>query len=118
MKESQLKKLLKNHIIIDSKIKFYLNKKQIIKQQIDKEEIKGHIAKAKHNLLFIADTSKKHYPDWILVGCYYATYHIALALIMKKGFSSKNHDATLTILIKYYYKKGFNEEEINLLNNT
>jgi len=50
------------------------------------------------------------------VGCYYALYHIALALILKKGFSSKNHDATLCVLIKYYYKKHLTEEDIMLLN--
>ena len=39
-----------------------------------------------------------------------------MALIISKGYYSKNHDATLCILIKEYYKKGVSAEEIELLN--
>ena len=81
----------------------------------DLNEIKGHIEKAKHNLLFVNDTLKQGYSDWGLVGCYYAIYHSALALIMKKGFSSKNHDATICILIDKYYN-DLNECDFDLMN--
>ena len=56
------------------------------------------------------------YWDWCVSGCYYAVYHAALALIMKKGFSSKNHDATLCILMQEYYDKGIDKEDIGLIN--
>ncbi len=118
MNEKQLKKLLDTPQIVDRKIEFYIKKKVLIKQEFDEAEIKGHIEKAEHNSNFIQDTLKQDYPDWAIVGCYYANYHIALALLLKKGFSSKNHDATLCVLIKYYYYKGLSEEDIELINRT
>ncbi len=63
----------------------------------------------------IKDNSAK-YSDWALVGCYYASYHAALALLLQKGVSSKNHDATLCLLIKYYYQKDLTQEDFELLN--
>ena len=56
------------------------------------------------------------YSDWAIVGCYYAAYHMALALILKRGFSSKNHDATLCVLIKEYYNSKLSSSDIELLN--
>jgi len=73
--------------------------------------------KAEHNIKFVDKISNLGYSDWIIVGCYYCLYHAALSLILKKGFSSKNHDATLCLLIKYYYKE-ITEEEIELINFT
>ena len=39
----------------------------------------------------------------------------ALALIQTKGYTSKNHLATLCILIKEFYKKELSKEDIELL---
>jgi len=103
----------KNQIII----KFYLHKKLLINQNIDVDEIKGHLEKSMHNLSFVSDTIKQGYLDWAITGCYYALYHAILALILSKEYSSKNHDATLCILIKEFYQKGIDEEEIKLVNN-
>ena len=50
-----------------------------------------------------------------MVGCYYTLYHAALALLLNKGFFSKNHDATLCLLIRHYYKE-ISPEEIELIN--
>jgi len=116
MNEKQLKKLLENPELVDEKIDFYINNKSLSKQESDEAEIKGHIQKAEHNASFIQDTLKQNYTDWAVVGCYYASYHIALALLLKKGFSSKNHDATLCILIKYYYDNGLSKDDIELIN--
>ncbi|MBS3137367.1 HEPN domain-containing protein [Candidatus Woesearchaeota archaeon] len=55
--------------------------------------------------------------DWSIIGCYYACYHATHALIITKGYSSKNHLATLCILIKEFYRKGLNKEEIEILSN-
>ncbi len=58
----------------------------------------------------------KHY-DWCITGCYYAVYHAALALLIQKGYTSKNHDATLCILIKKYLNQDINEKDIELINS-
>ncbi len=118
MNEKQLKRLLDNPQIVDEKIGLYIEKKVLIKQEFDEAEMKGHIEKAEHNSNFIHDTLKQDYTDWAIVGCYYASYHIALALLLKKGFASKNHDATLCILIKYYYQNGLSKDDIELINKT
>lgn len=49
-----------------------------------------------------------------MIGCYYCLYHSALALLIKKGLFSKNHEATLCILIKEYH---FPKEDIILLDS-
>ena len=50
---------------------------------------------------------------WLLIRC--KGYHIAIALLIKKGFSSKNHDATLCVLIKYYNVE-LSKDDIELIN--
>jgi len=116
MNEQELKILLRKDKSLDEKIGFYLKKKILVKQNLSESEIKGHIEKAEHNLNFVKDVLD-NYSDWAVVGCYYSLYHISLALILKKGYSSKNHDATLSILIKEYFQKEFTSEDIELLNN-
>lgn len=116
MNEQQLKSLLENPKLVDEKIDFYTKNKILFRQEFDEAEMKGHIQKAEHNSSFIQDTLKQNYTDWAIVGCYYASYHIALALLLKKGFSSKNHDATLSVLIKHYYGKELTKDDIELIN--
>lgn len=116
MNEKQLKRILNKPEALNKRIKDYLKKKILVKQDIDTKEIDGHIAKSEHNAEFVKDTLEDGYSDWAIVGCYYAAYHMALALILKKGFSSKNHDATLCILIKEYYNKELSIRDIELLN--
>src|SRR3989344_1756585 len=118
MKEYQLKKLLEDREEQERKIKEYLTEGSLTKQEKIEEEIQGHIQKAEHNLAFTQDTAKQGYSDWAVVGCYYTSYHIALALLLNKGFSSKNHDATLCVLIRHYYKKELSAEDLHLLNQT
>lgn len=115
MKEYDIQKLINNSALIDEKIKELVNKRLLFRQDIDKEEIQGHILKAEHNLRFVADISQKAYLDWALTGCYYTCYHAALALIQTKGYTSKNHLATLCIIIKEFYKKALTKEDIELL---
>ena len=118
MNEFQLKRLLSSSEEVEKKIENYIRDETLVRQNVDDSEIQGHIEKAKHNLNFVGDILKQKYTDWALVGCYYACYHIALALIMKKGFSSKSHDATLTVIIKEYYKKEIDENDIALINQS
>jgi len=116
MNEKQLKALLENPKLVDEKIDFYIKNKILFRQEFDEAEMKGHIQKAEHNSGFIQDTLKQNYTDWAIVGCYYASYHIALALLLKRGFSSKNHDATLCVLIRHYYGRELTKDDIELIN--
>ena len=89
----------------------------MFKQEVDKEEIKGHILKAENNLRFVATIAENKFFDWALTGCYYTCYHAALALIQSKGYTSKNHLATLCIIIKEFYKKELTKEDIEIFSN-
>jgi len=104
MNEKTLNKILKNKIALEKLLKTFEKRKLLFRRKSDKFEILGHMEKAKHNLNFIGDTKKRDYPDWIVTGCYYAIYHAVLALILSKGYFSKNHDASLSALIKEFYE--------------
>ncbi|MEK6915656.1 MAG: HEPN domain-containing protein [Nanoarchaeota archaeon] len=106
---------------VDSSFDFYL-KKDLIKKENETIFLSAsHLKKAEYNIDFVnlLMDSKKFY-DWIIVGCYYTIYHSALALITKKGFSSKNHLATLCALIKFYYSRNkiLKKEEIELVSKS
>lgn len=111
-----LNRMLSDRALVSKRIDQYIKEESLHTFPVDKEEIRGHIMKADHNLKFVNDNIELGYFDWCLTGCYYTVYHAALALIMAKGYSSKNHDATLCILIEEYYKKGVSADEIELLN--
>ena len=117
MKEYDLNKLLSSDIIVEDKINEFIAKRILKKQAVDFEEVKGHILKAEHNLRFVLENISIGFLDWAITGCYYACYHAALSLILTKGYSSKNHDATLCALIKEFYKKGLNKEDIEILSS-
>lgn len=104
MKEKILRKILKDRAALDKLVDLFIKRKLLFKRKSDEFEIAGHMEKAKHNLSFIGDTKKIEYPDWIVTGCYYAVYHAVLSLIMSKGYFSKNHDASLSVLIKEFYE--------------
>jgi len=91
-----------------------------IKIESEKEElIKGHLDKANHNLKFVKSTLElEEFNDWAIVSAYYSIYHASLALCALKGFSTKDHSATLLILIKEFYNKELTKEEIELINNS
>jgi uncharacterized protein (UPF0332 family) len=106
---------------VENSFEFYL-KKEIIKFEKENKFLPiSHLNKAEYNLKFInfLEANKRFY-DWIIVGCYYTIYHSALALITKKGFSSKNHLATLCALIKLYYiqQRVLTKEEIDLVSKS
>jgi len=112
MKEYDIQRLISTPELVDAKIKECVSNRVLFKQGIDQEEIKGHLLKAEHNLRFIAEVQTRDFPDWAITGCYYACYHAALALIQTKGYTSKNHLATICILIKEFYKHELSEEDI------
>lgn len=115
MNEYNLNIFLSNQEKVNSEIKKLEDKGVLKKQELDSAEIRGHIAKGEHNLRFVTENIKLGFNDWVITGCYYASYHAALSLILTKGYSSKNHIATLLVLIKEFYKKELNKSDIETL---
>lgn len=97
----------------------YLKSKKIKKETETYALVRGHIDKADHNLKFVKSTlDLKEFNDWAIVSAYYSIYHASLALCALKGYSTKDHLATLLILIKEFYQKGLSKEEIETVGNT
>lgn len=107
-------KLFINTEFLEKELNFFITKKQIKTIGKNKELVNSHIKKARHNLEFYKLNKKHHkFNDWLIVTLYYALYHTALALITNKNYSSKNHYATILILIKEY---SITKNEAKLLN--
>jgi len=104
---------LKNKDELDKSYKNYMGRRIIQKVPASINLVKAHIEKSDHNLEFsyFLFTQDK-FLDWTVVGLYYAVYHASLALLAKKGFSSKDHTATLCFLVKHYSE--FSEDDIKL----
>ncbi|MBN1385850.1 HEPN domain-containing protein [Candidatus Woesearchaeota archaeon] len=117
MKLFDFNKMIDDPKLLENKIRTYQRKNILVMQPEDKALIKGHQAKAEHNLRFIKDNLKLGYHDWCVVGCYYAAYQAAMALLSKKGYRTKSHDATLCVLIKEYHNQGIDAEDIALINS-
>lgn len=58
-----LNRLLSDNAIVSEKIKQYVDDKTIKRLPVDKEEMKGHIMKADHNLKFVNDNMALGYFD-------------------------------------------------------
>src|SRR3989344_1371302 len=107
-------KLFSDEGYLEKEINFFIIKKHIRKIQENKELVDSHLKKARHNLEFYQLNKDYHkFNDWLIVALYYSLYHSALALITNKKYSSKNHYATILILIKEY---SITKEEAQLLN--
>lgn len=107
--------IFSNKKILDKEIKIYLNKKIIKRISPNKELVKAHLDKAKHNLEFFKlNKQNSKFNDWLIVTLYYSLYHTALALITNKNFSSKNHNATILLLIREY---SISKDEAKLIND-
>lgn len=111
MTKFNIDKYINDIDLVNSKIKEYEQNNTITKVN-SISEIKGHLLKVEHNLNFINYLKKSDFSDWRITGCYYAAYHAALALILTKNYTSKNHLATLLILIKEFYDDKLNKEDI------
>ena len=114
MKEYNLHRLMNDTEVVEETIRSLQEKGILHQQKPDPSEIRGHLLKARHNLRFVSENAKLKFLDWAVTGCYYASYHAALALIMTKGFSSKSHLATLCVIISQFYKKGLDQEDVEL----
>jgi len=115
IKEYDFDKLVNDEKLLDDKIVDFVNKGILKQQKVDLEEIKGHFLKAENNLRFVSENLRLGFLDWSITGCYYACYHAAMSLILTKNYSSKNHMATLCILIKEFYQKELNKDDLKIL---
>ena len=98
-----INKLFLDKIFLDKRIDFFIKTKQIKLINENPELVQSHLEKAKHNINFYRLNKKNSdYKDWQIVVLYYALYHTTLALITKKNYSSKSHEATVLLLIKEY----------------
>ena len=110
--------------------KFWLEsyiRKRILKKSSDDSKL--HLRRADHNLTFANWIIEKHkdeiphvfgadtFYDWVISIYYYAIYHIALALMSKEGYVSKNHSATLCFLIYHHYhlQNALEKEDVELI---
>src|SRR3989344_5079935 len=107
-------KLFSDKEYLEKEINFFVTKKQIKKIENNKELVNAHVKKSRHNLEFYK-LNKEHtkFNDWLIVALYYSLYHSALALIANRNYSSKNHYATILILIQEY---SITKDEAELLN--
>jgi|SRR3989344_8603027 len=91
--------------------------------RVEEEKIslsKSHMKKTDYNIGFINNLMDQNkFYDWTIIGSYYAIYHASLSLLAIKGYSSKNHLATLCALIHLYYtKKKLHKEDIELVSRS
>lgn len=80
----------------------------------------GHLSKAKRNLNFsrrVIDDLKDFY-EWSIVSYYYSVYQAALALCALKGYKTKSHIATISILIKFFYPEHISKEDLKTVAKT
>lgn len=97
----------------ESDFKSYIISRKIKRVTEIKELVRGHLEKADHNLRFVKATlDLEDFNDWAIVSSYYSIYHAALALCALKSYSTKDHSATLLILIREFYLRGLEKEEI------
>ncbi len=110
-----INKLFEDKDYLEKEIYFFKNQKQIKRIKENKELVKSHIKKARHNFEFYRlNENNNKFNDWLIVTLYYSLYHSALALITNKKYSSKNHHATILLLIKEY---TITIDEAKLLND-
>ena len=106
-------RLFESEGYLDKELNFFMNKKHIKIIKENKELVISHLKKARHNLEFYKlNKENNKFNDWLIVTLYYSLYHSALALITNKNYSSKNHYATILIVIKEY---GITKQEAKLL---
>jgi uncharacterized protein (UPF0332 family) len=110
----KIDKLFEDENFLEQEIDFFIKKKHILKISSNNELVNSYLKKAKHNFNFYKTNKSNHeFYDWLIVILYYSIYHCALALITNKKYSSKNHYATILILIKEY---GISKIEADLIN--
>lgn len=109
-----INKLFSDQEYLENEINIFITKKHIKVIKENKELAASHLKKARHNMEFFKLNKRyQNFNDWLIVTLYYSLYHCALALITNRNYSSKNHYATILLLIKEY---AITENEAKLLN--
>ncbi|MEW5896770.1 MAG: HEPN domain-containing protein [Nanoarchaeota archaeon] len=119
MKKQKWEIWIQNRNALEKEFKTYLRRKAI-REGATKIEVEGHLNKAKWNLRFsrgVLDDLKDFY-EWSIVGYYYAVYQAGLALCALKGYKTKSHIATISILIKFFYPQHLSEEDLKTVAKT
>ena len=107
-------RLFSDQTFLEKEIQFFIGKKHLRRISNNPELVQSHLKKARHNLEFYKlNKQYNKFNDWLIVALYYTLYHSALALITNKNYTSKNHYATILILIKEY---RITKDEAKLLN--
>jgi len=119
MKQQKWEIWVKNRNVLEKDFRNYLNR-EAIREGATKIEVEGHLNKAKRNLRLaraILDDLKDFY-EWSIVGYYYAVYQAGLALCALKGYKTKSHIATISILIKFFYPQHISKEDLKTVART
>ena len=119
MKRQKWEIWIKERNALEKDFKNYL-RRETIREGATKIEVEGHLNKAKRNLQFsrgVLDDLKDFY-EWSIVGYYYAVYQAGLALCALKGYKTKSHIATISILIKFFYPQHLSEEDLKTVAKT
>ena len=119
MKKQKWELWTKNRNVLEKDFNNYL-KRETIRKGATKIEVEGHLNKAKRNLRFsksLLDDLKDFY-EWSIVSYYYSVYQSALALCATKGYKTKSHIATISILIKFFHPKHISEEDLKTIVKT
>ena len=112
----KIKDYFENRKLLKEELNFHILKRNLIREETTKSLTEAHIEKTKHNLR-TADLLiyYKEFNDWAVISLYYALYHSCLALLAKKGYSSKNHTATLLFILENYSE--ISKEELEMIDN-
>jgi uncharacterized protein (UPF0332 family) len=86
----------------------------ILKSNLNTSLVLSHINKLTHYITFL-ETIDNEFNDWKIVVMYYTLYHGFLALVENKSFTSKNHNATIIFILKYYI--DFDDNKLQLLDD-
>jgi len=104
---------LENRKEVDKSYLEYIKNKLIYPAVRSPNIILAHLEKSEYNLQFSKFLLKEdRFIDWAVVGLYYALYHASLALLADKGYSSKDHNATICFIIRNYSE--FSTEDIRI----
>ena len=119
MKREKWEIWIKERNVLEKDFKNYL-RRETIRGGATKIEVEGHLNKAKRILQFsrgVLDDLKEFY-EWSIVGYYYAVYQAGLALCALKGYKTKSHIATISILIQFFYPQHLSEEDLKTVAKT
>jgi uncharacterized protein (UPF0332 family) len=108
-----INELIENKELLEEYYLSYTRKKLLLKSFNSNKLKFGHLEKANHNLEFFKTIKDNSFDDWKIVVLYYCLYHSFLALVENKGYSSKNHNATIVFILKNYVE--INKEDIEVL---